>query len=238
MKKHISIIIGGTKGIGKIITKTLSKRGDYIITASRKNSSQKNHLSIDLSDGKKKIKDTIDSFFRSNNKKIKNLIFCQRYRGNDSYIDFEVSLHASSHIIEILKKRMVKNSSIVLISSIATMTVVHDQALSYHLTRSAINQMAKYYAIHLGNKGIRCNAILATKIIKPENKKFYLKPKNKVTKMIKTITPLNKMGDAQDVANVVDFLTSDKSSFLTGLIIPVDGGASLSSQESIAEKIK
>ena len=76
--------------------------------------------------------------------------------------------------------------------------------------------MTKYYATKLGNRSIRCNCILPTKIIKPENKKFYLKKGNKITKLVKKITPLNKMGSSDDVANLVDFLTSKKSTFLTG----------------------
>jgi len=43
------------------------------------------------------------------------------------------------------------------------------------------------------------------------------------------------MGDAQDIADLVDFLTSDKSTFITGTIIPVDGGLRLVSQEQIAK---
>ena len=49
------------------------------------------------------------------------------------------------------------------------------------------------------------------------------------------ITPLRRMGDSQDVADLVDFLTSDKSTFITGTIIPVDGGLRLVSQEQIAK---
>jgi len=37
MQKKISIIFGGTRGIGKVVSKTLAKRGDLVITASRKN---------------------------------------------------------------------------------------------------------------------------------------------------------------------------------------------------------
>ena len=43
------------------------------------------------------------------------------------------------------------------------------------------------------------------------------------------------MGDAQDIADLVDFLTFDKSTFITGVVIPVDGGLSLVSQEQIAK---
>jgi NAD(P)-dependent dehydrogenase (short-subunit alcohol dehydrogenase family) len=55
--------------------------------------------------------------------------------------------------------------------------------------------------------------------------------------MIEKITPLGRMGTAEDVANLVDFLTNDKSNFITGLSIPIDGGTHLLSQESIT-KIK
>ena len=56
-------------------------------------------------------------------------------------------------------------------------------------------------------------------------------------KMMEKITPIGRMGSAEDVAYLVEFLTSDKSNFLTGLSIPIDGGTHLLSQESIT-KIK
>ena len=52
------------------------------------------------------------------------------------------------------------------------------------------------------------------------------------------ITPLNKMSESSDVAKVIEFLTSDNSSYLTGLSIPIDGGASLQSPESIVKILK
>ena len=54
--------------------------------------------------------------------------------------------------------------------------------------------------------------------------------------MIEQITPLRRMGTAKDIANAVAFLCSDKSSFITGQSIYVDGGLSLVGQESIARK--
>ena len=236
MQKIISIIFGGTKGIGKVISKTLSKRGDSVITASRKSSKIKSHLSIDLGSEKSKIQSSISKYFRNKNFKVNNIVFCQRYRGNDPKLDLEVSLNSNSEIIELLKNKMPKGSSIVFISSIAIKTVLDDQPLSYHLTRAGIEQMTKYYAVELGKKGIRCNCVLPTKIIKPENYKFYNKKNNPITLMMKKITPLKRMGNSQDVANLVEFLTSKKSSFITGCSIPIDGGTHLQSHESIAKK--
>ena len=183
-----------------------------------------------------------NAWFRSGvsinkNLKINNIIFSQRYRGDDPKLDFEVSLNSTSTIIELLKNKMTKDSSIVLISSIAIKTILDDQPLSYHLTRAGIYQMTKYYAVTLGSKGIRFNCVLPTKIIKPENYKFYNKKNNPITLMMKKITPLKRMGNSQDVANLVEFLCSDQSCFITGNSFFVDGGLSLVGQESIARGI-
>ena len=55
--------------------------------------------------------------------------------------------------------------------------------------------------------------------------------------MIEEITPLGRMGRAEDVANIVDFLCSSSSLFITGNIFMVDGGLSLVGQETIARNL-
>ena len=118
-------------------------------------------------------------------------------------------------------------------SSIATTTILHDQNEIYHYTRSALEGLVKYYACTLGKMGVRVNCIQPSKLIKPENKKYFLKKKNTDRKILEKITPLKRMGKSEDIANLTLFLTSDASSFITGTIIPVDGGLRLLSQESI-----
>jgi NAD(P)-dependent dehydrogenase (short-subunit alcohol dehydrogenase family) len=226
-----SLIIGGSRGIGLVISNTLKKRGDKVINISRSKLNNNNHISADVStiEGlaliKKKFK----------NKKINNLIFSQRYRGSDSAEEFKVMVESTNSIIKIFKDKFLKNSSIVVLSSIATRTIIHDQNANYHYTRGALDTLVKYYACTLGKNKIRVNCIQPTKILKPENKNFFSKKNNFDRKLIEKITPLSRMGNAQDIANLVDFLTFDKSTFITGVIIPVDGGLSLVSQEKIAK---
>jgi len=229
--KKTSLIIGGHKGIGLVIFNTLKKRGDNIFSISRSKINNKNSISADIStqEGLEKIKKTFK------NKKINNLIFSHRYRGLNSHVEFQVMVEATNNIIKIFDNNFFKNSSIVVLSSIASSTIVHDQNATYHYTRGALDTLVKYYACTLGKKKIRINCIQPTKIFKPENKSYFLKKNNVDRKLIEKITPLGRMGDAQDIADLVDFLTSDKSTFITGTIIPVDGGLRLVSQEQIAK---
>ena len=227
--KKISLIIGGTKGIGSVILNKLKKRGDKIFTLSRSKLKKSNHLVCDMSldlDEKYLI-----NFFKNN--KIDNLIFSQRYRGLVPNMDQKIMIESSHKIIELLKNKLSKKSSIVILSSIATTTVVEDQNAEYHYTRGAIEGLVKYYAVKLGSNGTRVNCIQPTVIFKPENKNFYNKKNNLTRKIIEKITPMKRMGKSEDIANLVNFLTSDDSSFITGCIIPVDGGARLKSQEHI-----
>ena len=87
-----------------------------------------------------------------------------------------------------------------------------------------------------GHQKIRFNCILPSTLIKPENKNFFVKD-NPVRKMIEEITPLGRMGKAEDVGNLVEFLCSNKSMFLTGNSFLLDGGLSLVGQETIARNL-
>lgn len=227
--KKTSLIIGGSKGIGFEIAKTLIKRGDKVIIASRNIKDSKKGISIDLEDPTH-----VESFIKKIKiKKIDNIIFSQRYRGNDPNSERQVMLVATNSLIDGLQKKMSKKAAIIIIGSVCTDGVILDQDLEYHTTRGGLEQLVKYKAIKLGKKGIRINSILATRSLKKENRKFYLKKNNQIRKNLERATPLGRMSDAKDIANTVEFLSSDKSAYITGQSIKVDGGLSLINQEHI-----
>lgn len=232
MKKKLSIVIGGSKGIGKSIKENLSNRGDKVIVAARNVEKIKNIFHLDLSKD-----ESIKNFYKTfKKKKIDNLIFSQRYRGNDPEEEFSVMVKSTEKIISMFKNLLNKNSSIVILSSVSTRGVLLDQNVSYHLIRGALEQLTKFFAVKLGKKLIRVNCIMASRAIKSENKKFYLKKNNLIRKNLERITPLGRMSSSNDVANVVNFLTDSKSSYITGEKIAVDGGLSLINQEHILYK--
>ena len=226
MLNKTTLIIGGSKGIGSIIKQVLVERGDLVYTASRSDLSDPNHFKIDLPN-QIEIDDTI---------KLNYLIFSHRYRGHEWDEDFSITVKAVDILINQLKDLFFDEASIVILGSNAGHFVLEEQSASYHATRAALDGLVKYYAATLGHKGIRCNSVLPTTIIKPENEHFFTK-ENEVRKMIERITPLRRMGNAKDVGNAVDFLCSEKSSFITGQSFFVDGGLSIIGQESIARQM-
>jgi NAD(P)-dependent dehydrogenase (short-subunit alcohol dehydrogenase family) len=229
----ISIVVGGKTGIGKSIVEVLRSRGDQVYTFSRRKSKDENHTSIDLSSKTsiKKIEDLIGE------RLINNLIFCHRYRGVNKKREYEITVEAVGEVIETLKDKFKKNSSIVLLGSSASNLIFDEQPVEYHTSRAALESLMRYYAERLGAKGIRCNCVLLGTLIKEENKNFFTED-NPVTKLIKEITPLNNIGHSIDIANLVEFLCSQKSSFISGQSINVDGGLTLVAQESIARRLK
>lgn len=223
MPNKTTLIIGGTRGIGSVIKEVFTGRGDQVYTASRRELSDANHIKVNLP----------NQIEINNNVKLNYLIFAHRYRGQDWDDDFSVTVKACDILINQLKDVFVKDASIVILGSNAGHFVLEEQGASYHASRAALSGLVKYYAAKLGHKGIRCNSVLPTTIIKPENEHFFTK-ENSIRKMIEKITPLRRMGNARDVANVVEFLCSERSSFITGQSFFVDGGLSIIGQEGVA----
>ncbi len=224
-----SLIIGGTRGIGLVVSEHLLNRGDQVYTASRRTLEENNHISCDIT------KDC--SCLKLRVKELDNLIFTHRYRGGDWDKTFEVTVKGVENVIQTLLPNFGKSGgSVVVISSNASSFVVQEQPAEYHSSRSALQGLVRYYAAHYGKKKLRFNTVLPNTLIKPENKEFF-SGDNDVKKMIEKITPLGRIGRSSDVANLVEFLCSDQSSFITGNNFFIDGGLSLVGQETIARDI-
>ena len=218
-----TLIIGGNRGIGLAINEIMSGRGDTVFTASRSRGTGGNHFCVNLPG-----RIDVDQNFELN-----YLVFAHRYRGSDWSEDFDVTIKAVDLIVNQLKDSFSGDSSIVILGSNAGHFVLAEQTASYHTSRAALEGLARYYAVTLGRKGVRCNVVLPTTIIKQENSHFFTKD-NETRKMIERVTPLGRMGTAEDVGNMVGFLCSERASFITGQTFFIDGGLSIVGQESIA----
>lgn len=96
------------------------------------------------------------------------------------------------------------------------------KAASYDASKAGLLGLTRTLAVELGGFGIRCNAICPGVIDTPANKSEMDDP-TFVRNYLRLI-PLNRFGKAEDMANVIYFLASDESAFVTGQYLVADGG--------------
>ena len=113
-----------------------------------------------------------------------------------------------------------KSGSIVNIASILGLRVGLNLA-SYATAKAGLVQLTKSMALELARSNIRVNAIAPGYILTEINDEFFASDEGQ--SYIKNI-PMNKLGLESDLDGVLLLLASDASSFMTGSIIPVDGG--------------
>lgn len=99
-------------------------------------------------------------------------------------------------------------------------------SLAYGLTKGAVGQMTKSLALDLAPHGVRVNAVCPGTTRTPLTDAIFgrmAKPEEAWAEEARAY-PLGRVGTAEDVAELVAFLVSDRASFITGSLYPVDGG--------------
>ncbi|HPT32332.1 MAG TPA: SDR family oxidoreductase [Prolixibacteraceae bacterium] len=101
---------------------------------------------------------------------------------------------------------------------------------AYSAAKASVNNFTEWLAVHLAKVGIRVNAIAPGFFITHQNRFLVLDEKTggfspRGQKIINS-TPMGKFGEPDDLSGATLFLLSDVSSFITGIVIPVDGGYS------------
>ena len=242
LKKKNIYIIGGLGLVGNSFTSKFGKICKNVIIIDRKvkkNIKNLVYLNIDINSSGfyKKITSAFQrygnpdimincSYPKTN--KFKNLSF-KNY--SQIEVNKNIDLHLKSYLncsyvfAEHMKKNKIKGS-IVNLSSIYGIvaqkgSIYKNQSINpvYPIIKSGINNLTKQFASNYGNYGIRFNSICPGGI---ENKKSRFSVMFKKKYLENSI--LKRMCSPEDVANAISFLISDNSSYITGVILPVDGG--------------
>jgi NAD(P)-dependent dehydrogenase (short-subunit alcohol dehydrogenase family) len=121
--------------------------------------------------------------------------------------------------------------SIITISSMATYSAI-TRVMGYSVAKTGINIFTQWMAMEMATKfgeKIRVNAIAPGFFIGDQNRSVLINPDGTYTERSKKVlarTPMKRFGDINELNGAVQFLCSDAASFITGVILPVDGGFS------------
>lgn len=121
------------------------------------------------------------------------------------------------------------SGSIINISSMATYSAI-TRVPGYSVAKTGINIFTQWMAVEMAqkfNEKIRVNAIAPGFFIGDQNRAVLINPDGSYTnRSLKVLakTPMKRFGDISELNGAVQFLCSDAASFITGTIIPVDGG--------------
>ena len=239
MSRKVAFISGASRGIGEAIAKTLSKEYDVVINyASRKESAQNvlaqleagNHhmIQCDVSN-EQQVKDMMDEIMEKygridvvvNNAGITkdNLLLRMKEEEFNDVIDINLkgTYHCIRHVAKIMMKQ--RSGKIVNMASVVGLCGNAGQ-VNYAASKGGVIAMTKAVAKELAPRGICVNAV-APGFIETEMTEVL----SDVVKQeaIRTI-PMQRFGHVDEIANVVKFLCSDDSNYITGQVISVDGG--------------
>ncbi len=112
-------------------------------------------------------------------------------------------------------------------------------SLVYEAGKSAVIGMTRQMACDFGQLGITVNAIAPGHIVTEKSEQMWKERGNPAGKRLWDLQyPVRRTGVPDDIANAISFLCSEEASFITGVVLPVDGGLSIQLQEDLVFGIK
>ena len=224
------LIVGGTSGIGQAIVELLIEQGASIYLASRQeptnDSDQITHIPLDvneMSDELEALPDALHGLVYT-----PGTITLKPFQGlkpEDFLADFNLNVVGAVRVLQasLKKLRAAQGASVVLFSTVAVQL-----GLNYHTSvaaaKGALEGLGRSLAAELASKQVRVNLIapsltdtpLAQNLLASDEKREASRKRH----------PLGRYGEPEDMAHMATFLLSEKSSWMTGQVLHVDGGLS------------
>jgi 3-oxoacyl-[acyl-carrier protein] reductase len=235
------LVTGGSRGIGKSISTTLSKshhvvvgyvhsqdKAEEVVSEIAKSGGSANSVEINISS-----KESVDRAFATiedtygsvdiliNNAGITKDNILPRMKEEEWLDVIQTNLTGSFYTSQRAIKQMMKNKwgRIIFISSVVGISGNQGQS-NYAASKAGLIGLAKSISKELGSRNITSN-VIAPGYIETDMTSF-LDDENKEN-IIEQLS-IKRIGKPEDISNVVAFLCNDESEYITGQVIPVDGG--------------
>ena len=238
MIRKTAIIIGASSEIGLETAKQLAKNGyNLALTYNSTEIDPSDFKDVDVKTYKlnlNTLEDEVEEFFslvQDDFKTFDTLVYCAGVAQKRALI-LDVTNEEIDKLFEVNIKSAIKcvrefakitanksGSSIVLVGSFVEKNGCSCESV-YASTKSALTGLCKSLSSELGNLNIRINVVAPGFIDTKMNSNLDAEDKEEIAEM----TPLKRLGVCSDVANAICFLSDDKSSFITGQTLCVDGG--------------
>ncbi|WP_217586283.1 SDR family NAD(P)-dependent oxidoreductase [Lentibacillus saliphilus] len=239
LQDKVAIVTGGASGIGERIVKLFRSEGATVVAADINQAALDKISENDGIHGKKLdvtseedwtalLKDVKDEF-GSIDILINNAgISSEKTIGEIDYPEWEKMLKINGFGTLIGMKHTLpymaeaKSGSIVNLSSVTAM--VGMGLNTYTSSKGSVRAMSKAAATEYGRFGVRVNAVFPGVIQTPMTEA--LESSSAALERINAMTPLQRLGKPEEVANAILFLASDEAAYITGAELPIDGGYS------------
>lgn len=243
LQDKVAIVTGATSGIGTGCAEMFAKHGAKVVLVGR-NLEKGNLLQEEFTskgytckfimcdtsneqDVISMIKETVETFgsidiLMNNAGVMLQSMEIERMPVEDWKKTFDINVTGYFLVTRYAKPYLLKSKGVILNNaSIAGLQYyAAGRSYAYSASKAAVIQFSHQMAKNYGEEGIRvnciCPGIIDTPILGDRDRKVYSER-----------IPLGYVGTPEDVAKVALFLVSDESSYLTGVVLPVDGGASL-----------
>lgn len=229
------LITGVSRGIGRAIAEKFLKNGDMIVGTYFSSENKANELLEQYGEDRVKLLGPYDFQDTDQTNELLSALYgysfdsiiCNSgmFSENDDFMNFDLkefncvmncNFYAAMILCIGLKNNIVNGGSVVIISSNDAYSGAYS-SMSYSISKAALISLTKCLCVNFGSKHIRVNSVAPGAINTDMNteEQMVLSPQ---------YTPIERVGQPREVANVVYFLASEEASFINGENITIDGG--------------
>jgi 3-oxoacyl-[acyl-carrier protein] reductase len=228
--KPIALVTGANRGIGLAVASTLAADGFHVVIGSRSGDAIAGFdcVQLDVSSSQS-VEDAFTLI--ENSWGVPEVIVCNAGKTKDALVmrmpdedfsdvvdtnltgAFRVAKRATKGLLKLKRGRLIFIGSVVALLGSAGQ-------VNYAASKAGLVGMARSFARELGSRGITANVIAPGFVETDMTADLDQKRRDEIAESI----PLARVSNVQEIANVVSFIASDKADYITGAVIPVDGG--------------